>query len=126
MLVPAWAAEKEKTALGKQMEAMNDAFKAIKKETDPVKGASEARDAQAAALKSATETPALIKEMPEGPEKAKALAEYHKMVGKVYVTLCEVEEAFMNGKIDQVATILGTLKDMKKEGHKKFVKEEDQ
>ncbi len=125
MLIPARAEEKEPTALGKQMEAMNDAFKAFRKEADPVKGAAQAREAQAAALKGAVEVPQTIKDMPEGAEKAKAFAEYHKMIGKLYVTLCEVEEAFLNGKIDEVAKIVDSLKEMKKAGHKKFVKEED-
>lgn len=126
MLIPARAEDKEHTALGKQMEALNDAFKAFRRETDPVKGATQAREAQAAALKGATEVPETVKEMPEGPEKAKALVEYHKMVGKLYVVLCEVEEAFLNGKIDEVAKLVDSLKDMKKTGHKQFVKEEDE
>jgi len=125
LLIPARAEEKEHTALGKQMEAMNDAFKAFRKETDPVKGAAQAREAQAAALKGATEVPELIKDMPEGPEKAKAFAAYHKMIGKLYVSLCEVEEAFLNGKIDEVAKLVDSLKEQKKSGHKEFVKEEE-
>ena len=66
-----------------------------------------------------------IKEMPEGPEKAKAFAAYHKMIGKLYVTLCEVEEAFLNGKIDEVAKLVDAVKEMKKAGHKEFVKEDE-
>ena len=66
--------EKDQTELGKHMEAMNDAFKAFRRETDAVKGAIQAREAEDAVLKGMTEIPALIKEMPEGPEKAKALA----------------------------------------------------
>ena len=49
MLVPARAQDKEETPLGKQMEAMDDAFKGFRRETDPVKGATEARAAQDAA-----------------------------------------------------------------------------
>ncbi len=125
-LVPAKAQdEKEHTPLGKQMESMSDAFKAFRKETDPVKGAALARDAQQAALKAALETPALIKDLPEGPDKLKAAVDYRKMMGKLFITLCEVEEAFNNGKTDEVAKIVNTLKDMKKEGHKQFVKEDD-
>jgi soluble cytochrome b562 len=125
MLVPTKMLAEEDTPLGKQMEAMNDAYKAFKKETDPVKGAALAREAQTAALKSAAETPKMLKEMPEGAEKAKASAAYRKMMGKLYVSLCEVEEAFINGKIDEVAKIMDTLKEMKKAGHEKFVKEDE-
>jgi hypothetical protein len=124
MISPTKAAEKEPTALGKQMEVINDAFKAFRHETDPVKGASQAREAQHAALKSAAEVPDLITQMPEGPEKLKALLEYHKMIGKLYLTLCEVEGAFLNGKIDEVAKIVSALKEAKKAGHDKFIKKE--
>ncbi len=127
MVIPVRAQDKEKetTALGKQMEAMNDAFKAFRKETDPVKGATQSREAQAALLKGISEVPVTIKEMPEGSEKAKAFAAYHKMIGKLYVTLCEVEEAFLNGKIDEVAKLVDAVKEMKKAGHKEFVKEDE-
>lgn len=118
------AEEKDTTPLGKQMEAVSDAYKAFRKETDPVKGASRARDAQQGALKAAMEIPAMVKDMPEGPEKIKAAVEYRKMMGKLFISLCEVEEAFNNGKLDDVAKIVASLKDMKKEGHEKFVKED--
>ena len=36
------------------------------------------------------------------------------MMGKLYVTLCEVEEAFLNGKIDEVAKIVESLKEHEK------------
>jgi soluble cytochrome b562 len=123
MWMPAMA--EEHTALGKQMETMNDAYKAFRRETDPAKGIVQAREAQKSALQSASEVPELIKEMPEGPEKEKASLEYRKMMGKLYLSLCEVEEAFMNGKIEEVAKIVEALKDMKKEGHDKFMKEEE-
>ncbi len=117
--------EKEKTKLGEQMEATNDAFKALRRETDPVKGAAHAREAQQAVLKSLVEIPAMVAKMPEGPEKAKAAAEYRKMVGKVFVTFCEIEEAFLNGKGDEVPKLIDSLKEMKKTGHDKFVEEEE-
>lgn len=122
--MPTRAAEEE-TPLGKQMEAANDAFKGFRRETDPVKGAAQAREAQQAVLKSAVEIPAMVKAMPDGPEKAKALVQYHIMIGKLYVTLCEVEEAFLNGKIDEVAKIVEALKEQKKTGHDKFVEEKE-
>ncbi len=126
-LIPAKAEEdKEHTPLGKQMESMSDAYKAMRKETDAVKGAALAREAQQAALKAALEIPEMVKDMPEGPDKLKAAVEYRKMMGKLFISLCEVEEAFNNGKIEDVAKIVASLKDMKKEGHEKFVKDEDQ
>ena len=112
------------TPLGKQMEAMNDAYKAFRKETDPAKGAALAREAQEAVAKGFSELPEMLKKMPDGPDKAKAAAEYRKMMGKLYVALCEVEEAFLAGKIEDVAKIVESLKEMKKTGHDKFMEDE--
>lgn len=114
----------DETPLGKQMEAFNDSYKAFRKETDPAKGAAQAREAQAAVVKGLAEMPSMLSKMPDGPAKAKAAVEYRKMMGKLYITLCEVEEAFLDGKIEKVAEIVASLKDMKKAGHEKFMEEE--
>jgi soluble cytochrome b562 len=114
----------EETPLGRQMEEMNDAYKAFRRETDPAKGAELARQAQQAIVKSFAEIPELVTKMPNGPEKAKASANYRKMMGQVYVALCEVEEAFLAGKVEEVANIVERLKEMKKTGHEKFMEDE--
>lgn len=110
--------------MGKQMHAVNDAFKGLRRETDAVKGAAQAREAQAATLKATAEVPELVAAMPEGPQKALALVSYRKMMGKLFITFCEVEEAFLNGKIEEVAKIVESLKELKKTGHDKFMEEE--
>ncbi len=115
----------DETPLGVQMEAMNDAYKAFRRETDPLKGAAMAREAQVAAIKATLETPTLVAEMAEGPEKVKAALSYRKMMAKVLTSLCEVEEAFIDGKMDEVAKIVDSLKSQKKDGHEKFIKEEE-
>ncbi len=125
MAVPAMAQDEEHTKLGEEMESMDDAFKAFRRETDATKGATAARSAQEATLKAAAEIPALIKKMPDGPEKAKASAEYRKAMGQLYVTLCEVESAFLNGKLEDVAKAVESLKEQKKAGHEKFMEEEE-
>lgn len=124
-LMPPHATAEEESALAGQMETMNDAYKAFRRETDPVKGAALARDAQQAALKSMSETPTMLGAMPDGPEKTKALVEYRKMMAKLFISLCEVEEAFLNGKIEDVAKIVESLKEQKKTGHDKFIEESE-
>ena len=114
----------DETPLGKQMEEFNDVYKAFRRETNPAKGAGLAREAQEAVVKAFAEVPELVTKMPDGPDKAKASAEYRKMMGQVLVSLCEVEEAFLAGKIDDVQKIIASLKDMKKAGHDKFMEEE--
>jgi soluble cytochrome b562 len=116
----------EHTPLGEQMEAFNDAYKAFRKETDSAKGAAHAREAQEALLKGVSELPEMLKKMPDGPARQKAAAEYRKMMGRVFVTVCEVEEAFLAGNIDEVAKLVEALKQMKKEGHNKFMEDEEE
>lgn len=122
LLLPVHA---DDTPLGKQMEVMNDAYKALRKETDSAKGAALAREAQQAAVKSMAELPAMLAKMPDGPEKTKAAAEYRKMMGRCFVAFCEVEEAFLAGKPQEVEKLVAALKEMKKAGHDKFMEEEE-
>jgi soluble cytochrome b562 len=124
LVLPVFAQDKEDTPLGKQMDAFNSAYKAFRKETDMAKGATQARDAQQAVIKGLGEIPAMLAKVPDGPAKAKAAAEFRKMMGKALVTLCEIEEAFLSGKADDVAKGVATLKEMKKAGHDKFIEEE--
>ena len=123
-LIPLTARAEEHTKLHDQMEAMDDAYKAFRKETDPVKGAALAREAQAQVIKSLSEVPELVKAIKDPAEKAKSEVIYKKMMAKLLISLCEVEEAFQAGKVDDVAKIVDSLKEQKKEGHEKFVPEE--
>lgn len=121
LLLPVHA---DDTPLGKQMEVLNDAYKALRKEADAAKGAALAREAQGATLKSFSELPEMLGKMPEGPEKAKAAAEYRKMISRVLVAFCEVEQAFLAGNTAEVQKLVADLKDMKKAGHDKFMEDE--
>lgn len=112
------------TPLAEQMEAMNDAYKAMRRETDPAKGAELARTAQDAMVKGIVELPEMVKAMPDGPDKAKASAAYRKMMGTLIATLADMELAFLNNDLEKVKEIVGTMRDMKKEGHDKFMEEE--
>lgn len=113
------------TPLAKQMEVMNDAYKAMRREEDPAKGAALAREAQDAMVKAITETPELVKGMPEGPEKAKASAEYRKMMGSLISTLASMEIAFLDKDLAKVKEIVESMRDVKKEGHDKFMEEDE-
>lgn len=121
LLMPVSADE---TPLAKQMDAFDDTYKAFRKETDSVKGAVLAREAQDIILKGIAELPAMVSKMPDGTPKAKAAAEYRRMMGQLFVALCEIEEAFLADNTAAVAKIVETLRDMKKEGHNKFMEDE--
>lgn len=124
LVLPLSAADKD-TPLAKEMESFNNVIKAFRKESNPAKCAALAREAQAAVAKSLSETPELVKKMPEGPDRIKAAAEYRKMMGKVYVSFCELELAYLDGKTEEATKILGSMREMKKAGHDKFMEEEE-
>lgn len=113
------------TPLAEQMDAMNDAYKAMRRETDPAKGAALARTAQDAMVKGIVELPEMVIGMPEGPEKAKASAEYRKMMGSLIATLADMELAFLNNDMAKVKEIVESMRDMKKEGHDKFIEDDE-
>lgn len=122
-LTPAAVRAEEHSKLGEEMEALDDAIKGFRKETDPAEGAAMVREAQTATLKSIPLLPAMVKKMPDGPDKDKAAAAYRTAMAKLLVALCEAEEAFVNGKPEEVAKIVDALKTVKKEGHNKFMEE---
>ena len=103
---------------------MNDAYKAMRRLDDLSKGPELARTAQDAMVKAIVELPSLVKEMPEGPEKAKAAAEYRKMMGELIATLATLELAFLDGDKDKVDEVIKAMRESKKEGHDKFMEDE--
>ena len=115
----------EESPLGKQMESLNDAFKALNKEKDAAKGAALAREAQEGVLKGISIVPDFITDMiPDAKEKEKAIADYRKLMGETFVVFCKIETAFLEGKMDEVAKLAADAKALKKEGHKKYIEEE--
>lgn len=112
------------TALAKQMEILNDAYKSMRKEENPAKGAALARESQDAMIKAIVEVPELVKAMADGPEKIKASAEYRMMMANLIASLAEMELAFLNNDMAKVKTIVEKMRESKKQGHDKFMEEE--
>jgi soluble cytochrome b562 len=124
-LIPLTVSAQDKhTKLHEQMEKMDDAYKAFRKETDPAKGAELAREAQKYAIEGLAEVPELVKDIKDPAEKAKSAVLYKKLMAKLIVSLCEVEEAFLGNNLEEVEKIIDSLKSLKKEGHDKFMPEE--
>jgi hypothetical protein len=123
---PARAQDKEDTPLAKEMEKVDDAFKGFRRETDPVKGAKAAREAQEGVLKALAFTPALIEKMPAGEAKDKAIVAYRTQMGHLFVTFCEVEAAFVAKDLPGVAKLVDALKSAKKKGHDEFMEEDEE
>lgn len=125
LLAPVQVRAQDDTPLAKEMEKVDDAYKGFRKEKDPVKGAAAAREAQEALLKAIPLVPAVIEKMPAGEAKEKAMASYRLQMGKLFVSLCEVESAFIAKDLDKVTTLIDAIKASKKEGHDAFVEDEE-
>lgn len=113
----------EDTPLGKQMEIVDDSFKALRKEEDASKGAALAREAQQAILESIQLVPKTVEEISDAAEKAKAVALYRKAVGKLFVSFCEIEEAFLANDLEKVGELAKHVRETKKAGHDRFMEE---
>jgi len=122
---PVRAQDKEDTPLAKEMEKVDEAFKGFRRETDPIKGAKAAREAQEGVLKALAFTPALIEKMPAGEAKEKAILAYRTQMGELFVTFCKVEAAFVAKDIPGVTKLVDDLKAAKKKGHDEFMEEEE-
>lgn len=123
MLAPAVVRAAD-SPLGGQMETVGDAFKALRGEQDPDKGAATARAAQDAVLKAIPLLPKTVTKLEDAAAKARAAAEYRLMMGLLYVTFCEVEQAFLAKDLAKVATLMDALKTYKKDGHTRFMEDE--
>lgn len=117
------ASADEDTPLGEQMSLMNDAYKAFRREEDPEKGAALSREAQDAMIKAISLLPETVTDMPDGPEKAKAAAQYRVMMGQLISTLASIEIAFMEGDMEKVAEGVDAMRDSKKTAHDKYIEE---
>lgn len=123
-LLLAPAAVRAESPLGEQMESVGDAFKALRGEQDAEKGAVTARSAQEAVLKAIPILPETVTKLEDPAAKAKAAAEYRLMMGRLYVTFCEVEQAFLAKDLAKVATLMDALKALKLDGHTRFMEKE--
>ena len=106
------------------MSEMNGYYKKMRRTEDGAEGAKLAREAQKTAIASLEFVPQLTEETKTGADKVKDIAEYRRLVGATFVSFCELELAFLNEDFTLVETIIDDLRDLKKEGHKKFIKED--
>ena len=119
--VPAFA--EEDTPLGKEMEKIGKALKAVNrdiadasKKADNLAKVAAAKEACAASLKY---EPAKTKEISAG-EKAKFVEGYKASMQEVGKGLDALKAAIEGGKTDEAKAILDKLNASKKDGHKKY------
>ena len=115
-------AEEEDTPLYESMQVANKALKSLRtiEQGDWAAGAEAARTAAAGMLKGLNYLPVIFTEMPDGKEKTVATADYRRLMGLSYASLCELELAYLAEDQALVDAATSKIKEVKKEGHKKY------
>ncbi len=115
-------ADDDDTPLAKSMTEASDALKALRKmpKDDWAGGAEKARAAAEGIRKGMEFIPAMLKDMKDGVEKDKALADYRRLMGLNYAALCELELAYLEKDAAKIEAATTSWKALKKEGHKKY------
>lgn len=123
--VPAFA--EEETPLGDEMGKISKALKAVNRAIADAsaKDANLAKvaEAKACAEKALTLDPAKTADVPAA-EKAKFIEDYKASVKEMITQLDELKAAIEAGKSDDATKVMEKLNTGKKEGHKKFKKED--
>ena len=117
-------ADEDETPLSEQMEIVSGSIKKLRKADGFEAKAELARAAQAACIRSLEFLPAMFKEMKDAKAKAKATADYKRLMGLTLAGLGELELAFLNEDADKADEVVDKLKDLKKEGHSAYVEED--
>lgn len=123
LLTSTLSADEPKSMLAKEMAGFGDLFKLLRDEQDATKGADLARKAQLHLINSLQYAPAVLSEMPAGPERTRAEATYRRMIAQTLVLLCQTEEAYLAGDLKMVARLRGIINKLKESGHDEFVDE---
>jgi len=126
LAAPVMAADDE-TPLDKEMEKANKAYKLVKRNLADA-AQKEANVAKIAEVKASFEKaadlePAKAKDIPAA-DKAKFVADYKAAIKDAIKDLDALKAAIEAGKTDEAAKLIEKLDGDKKEGHKKFKKED--
>lgn len=117
MLVPVHA---DDTPLAEEMDVLSGSLKKLRKAETAAEKVDLVHAAQKATIKSLQYSPMVFKDIKDEKEKAKATADYKRLIGLTYAKLCELEMAYLTGDEEKADEIKGELKDLKKDGHEKY------
>lgn len=117
MLVPVHA---DDTPLAEEMDVLSGSLKKLRKAETAAEKVDLVHAAQKATIKSLQYSPMVFKDIKDEKEKAKATADYKRLIGLTYAKLCELEMAYLAGDEEKADEIKGELKDLKKDGHEKY------
>ena len=117
MLVPVHA---DDTPLAEEMDVLSGSLKKLRKAETAAEKVDLVHAAQKSTIKSLQYSPMVFKDIKDEKEKAKATADYKRLIGLTYAKLCELEMAYLGGDEEKADEIKGELKDLKKDGHEKY------
>jgi hypothetical protein len=123
LLVPVHADDDE-TPLGEEMDGISSALKGLRRAEGWDAKVALAREAQGYCLNSLEYLPKTFEKIADEKEKAKATADYKRLVGLAYAALCQLESAFLAEDEAAVDTAMDAIKGLKKEGHDKYEDDE--
>jgi hypothetical protein len=117
-------ADDDETPLSEQMEETSAALKGLRKAPDFAAKAELARKGQESTLNSLKYLPKMFAGMKDEKVKAKATADYKRLVGQAYSLFAELEMAFLDEDDAKADAVVDKLKDLKKEGHDAYIEDE--
>ena len=123
-LMPVMSVRADDSPMAKEMEVIDDAYKALRRTDDAAEGAKLAREAQAGVLKAITMVPEFVEAGGHPGGKEKGMVAYKKQMAQLYIIFCDVEDAFLDKNMDKVQELVTALKDSKKKGHEEFMEDE--
>lgn len=113
-------ADDDETPLGEQMSEISSSLKGLRKAESWEAKAELAREAQKACIASLEYLPKIFADISDEKEKAKATADYKRLIADSLSALCQLEVAFLAEDQDAVDEAMSLIKGVKKEGHKKY------
>ena len=117
MIVPVHA---DDTPLAEEMDVLSGSLKKLRKAETAAEKVDLVHAAQKSTIKSLQYSPMVFKDIKDEKEKAKATADYKRLIGLTYAKLCELEMAYLAGDEEKADEIKGELKDLKKDGHEEY------
>ncbi len=112
----------EETPLAEKMDEVSGSLKLLRRAGDDYALCLDhIRKAQRALLECFAYTPLKLEEVPDGKEKAMAVANYRKTLAASYQTLCDLELAYLSEDLDQIDDARDKVKMSRKSGHQEFI-----
>ncbi|MDB4750905.1 hypothetical protein OAF70_03030 [Akkermansiaceae bacterium] len=98
-------ADDDETPLAEEMDVLSGSLKRLRKAETTAEKVELVHAAQKATIKSLQYSPMVFKDIKDEKEKAKATADYKRLIGLTYAKLCELELAYLAGDEDKADEI---------------------